>query len=95
MRYDKLLIVATRAARPARKASARNARFETRFVVRNARASPLGLERCLHVFIEKFSKNLSATNTSLVLIRSFKWKVLFGAINVTNQSRRNRNEVYS
>ena len=56
MRYDKLLIVATRAARPARKASARNARFETRFVVRNARASPLGLERCLHVFIEKFSK---------------------------------------
>lgn len=84
MHYDKLLIVATRAARPARKASARN-----------AQASPLGLERCLHVFIEKFSKNLSATNSSLVLIRSFKWKVLFGAINVTNQSRRNRNEVYS
>ena len=37
MRYDKLLIVATRAARPARKASARNARFETRFAVRGSK----------------------------------------------------------
>ena len=72
----KPLIIATRAARPARKASARNARFETQFVVRNARASPLCLERYLHVFIEKFSKNLRAKNTSLVLIRSSKWKVL-------------------